>query len=177
MRADTEAFSVISNRYKIQGATQLHGLAASPHQGLTFGETVGIFNTEFVAHHGGIKTFSSMQVQLAPIQVHFPTAAGRLAIGNRFNNRSHNLSVVLHGVIPRHRVGTYSVENQVVSGSNNANPEEQDKQCDQTKLLHNVITLKSELIACPDRRRPGSFLNGCRYTRVWFSAKANSVIA
>ena len=111
MRADTKAFGVISNRYKVQGTTQLHGLAASPHQGLTFRETVGIFNAKFVAHHCGIKTFSSMQMQLAPIQVHCPAATGRPVISNRFNNGSHDFTVVLHGVVPRHRVGAYFVEN------------------------------------------------------------------
>jgi hypothetical protein len=39
------------------------------------------------------------------------------------------------------------VEYQVVSGGNNTNPQEQDNQSDQTKLLHNVITLNSGLIA------------------------------
>ena len=62
MCSGTETFCMVGNRDKIQRTTQLHSLAPCSHQGLAFGETVGILDAEFVAHYAGINTLCCMQM-------------------------------------------------------------------------------------------------------------------
>ena len=117
MGARPEPFRVVGNGHKIQGATQLHGLSSRPHQGIAFGETVGIFNAELIAHHSGIKTFCGMQVQFTPVETGF---TGGHHIGNRLPRgelrisigigRSY-LTVILQGKVPGRTAWPGLVEN------------------------------------------------------------------